>query len=102
MDQVRAVTMLRASTIAPAPLWVPDGYGTSMRHRYGSAMTLLAALIVLTATIVGTYLIAADIYRQRHPRELRGDWWERFEAEFRAYAQSAEHRKRNRRQPGSA
>jgi hypothetical protein len=66
-------------------------------------MTLLAALVIIAATIVGTYLIAGDIYRQRHPRELRGDWWESFEREFRAYAQAAERRrKRDHRQPGSA
>jgi hypothetical protein len=62
-------------------------------------MTFLAALIVIAAFALGTYLIASDVHRSRRPPELRGDWWSRFEREFRAYAEAAERSARRQRRP---
>ena len=47
--------------------------------------------LALAAALVG--IVAYAIWmKHRHdtPKELRGDWWSRFEAEFRAYALSDE------------
>ena len=39
------------------------------------------------AAIIGVVVYGARLKRLRDkPEELRGDWWSRFEAEFRAYA----------------
>jgi hypothetical protein len=46
-------------------------------------------LIVVVAVIVGAVVIRLAVSALRHVRlaaELRGDWWPRFEREFRAYA----------------
>ena len=52
-------------------------------------MPVLAIVGVVLAATCGTYVIFAAIRRLRTPRELRGDWWDRFEREFRAYARRA-------------
>ncbi len=52
----------------------------------------MTPLIVLFCLAAGAVLvgIAANAIRHKHHREglaeLRGDWWPRFEAEFREYA----------------
>ncbi len=45
--------------------------------------------VVLGLAVIGLLLGASAIWivhLRRTPAELRGDWWPRFEAEFRAYA----------------
>lgn len=49
-------------------------------------MILLAVLVVAAAAIV-TAMVVSTWRSRRTPAELRGDWWPRFEAEFRAYAE---------------
>jgi hypothetical protein len=56
----------------------------------GTAMLLGAvALMVL-------YLVVVELLDRRPPPELRGDWWARFEEQFRAYAGA----QRRRSEPG--
>ncbi len=65
-------------------------------------------MIALAVLVIGALALVAycafPAWRQhRVPRDLRGDWWPRFEAEFRAYAERAatqsRRRGRHRRQP---
>jgi hypothetical protein len=49
-------------------------------------MAAVALALVAVAIAVGAWAIVTEIHRRRTPPELRGDWWERFEHEFRAYA----------------
>lgn len=49
-------------------------------------MILLAAVAV---TVLLGYVAWATWTERRTPAELRGDWWTRFEREFRAYAADA-------------
>lgn len=48
---------------------------------------LLALGLVLVALVYG--LVRLSIWRNT-PAELRGDWWERFERQFRAYASATQ------------
>jgi hypothetical protein len=48
-------------------------------------MILLAVLVLAAAAIV-TAMVISTWRSHRTPAELRGDWWPRFETEFRAYA----------------
>lgn len=63
----------------------------------------LGALVIIVVLCAATCLVFALAYRQDKPKDLRGDWWVRFEREFRAYAtrQGAptahDRRRRNRR-----
>jgi hypothetical protein len=68
----------------------------------------MAPMIVLFCLATGAVLAAvvAHMLRTRQQRtgmtELRGDWWPRFEAEFRAYAARCEAgRNARRRRPAS-
>ena len=53
----------------------------------------MAPIIVLSCLAAGAVLVGLIAYsvrlRQKQAgwRELRGDWWPRFEADFRAYAE---------------
>ena len=51
----------------------------------------VAAMVLFT---VGVLLIAYGLFRaaswRRTPSELRGDWWDHFERQFRAYASVVE------------
>jgi len=60
-------------------------------------MPLLALLVVVLGVTAGTCTILAVLRRIRTPRELRGDWWSKFEREFRAYASQAADPTRQRR-----
>ena len=51
-------------------------------------MSLFLALIVVA-------VVRAEAWRRR-PRELRGNWWARFERDFRAYASAAQPRHHRR------
>jgi hypothetical protein len=43
--------------------------------------------LALAATLVAVVVFGARFKRRRGtPEDLRGDWWPRFETEFRAYA----------------
>ena len=47
------------------------------------------AVLILVAVVLGALLLQLLLRRLRRRRlasELRGDWWPRFEREFRAYA----------------
>jgi hypothetical protein len=48
--------------------------------------------IILVSLLLGVllYLVLSEWYRRRTPPELREDWWQEFEREFRAYAAKAE------------
>lgn len=49
----------------------------------------VAVVIVLTLiALLAVLLICKVAAWQRTPQELRGDWWDRFERQFRAYATS--------------
>ena len=65
-------------------------------------MPVLVLLGVVLAAACGTYVIFAAVRRLRTPRELRGNWWDQFEREFRAYARRAasdQHRRHHRGNP---
>jgi hypothetical protein len=49
-------------------------------------MPVVALGLVLLALAVGVYGIFRLAREHLTPPELRGDWWNRFEREFRAYA----------------
>jgi hypothetical protein len=51
-------------------------------------MVVLIPLAV-AAVALGASLLLATWTRRHTPPELRGDWWPRFETEFRAYAERA-------------
>jgi hypothetical protein len=70
----------------------------------------MAPMIVLFCLALGGVLIGllAHVLRRHHERkgfkELRGDWWPGFEAEFRAYAKrwdASRGARRPRRRPAS-
>jgi hypothetical protein len=47
--------------------------------------------LCLAAALIGVIAYGMRLKRLRDtPEELRGDWWSRFEAEFRDYAQRCE------------
>jgi cytochrome c oxidase assembly factor CtaG len=48
-------------------------------------MILLLALAV-ALVVLGAPMLVSTWRERRTPPELRGDWWRRFEADFRAYA----------------
>lgn len=52
---------------------------------YHEDMILVAAFVIVSIA-VGAAFIARTVRARITPRELRGDWWTRFESEFRAYA----------------
>ena len=46
---------------------------------------ILVYLIVIAGVVIGASFIARTVRLRLTPRELRGDWWSRFESEFRDY-----------------
>jgi len=45
------------------------------------------AIIVLSITAAAFLWLGVEVVRElRNPSDLRGDWWVRFEREFRAYS----------------
>jgi hypothetical protein len=65
-------------------------------------MPVLALALVILALASGAGAIFFAMHRRRTPRELRGDWWTPFEAEFRAYARQAARQQRRRHRGGRA
>lgn len=68
----------------------------------------MVLLIVLGVAIVAlsAHILLSIARRRRTPPELQGDWWPRFESEFRAYAElasktsgDAKRRARDKRSP---
>jgi hypothetical protein len=58
--------------------------------------------LALAAALIGVVVYAIRVKHLRNtPKELRGDWWPRFEAEFRAYVRDREIPGRGRRERGS-
>jgi hypothetical protein len=49
-------------------------------------MPVIVLGLVILAAAIGLWVIFTEFRARRTPPELRGDWWERFEREFRAYA----------------
>jgi hypothetical protein len=49
-------------------------------------LALLLAGGVVAAALTGLNAVTAHARRRRMRRELAGDWWPRFEREFRSYA----------------
>ena len=47
---------------------------------------IVAVVFVIASVVIGTTVIAKTLRAAVTPHELRGDWWSRFESEFRAYA----------------
>lgn len=60
-------------------------------------MAFLAIVFLVLALAGGIGALLSTVRRRRTPAELRGDWWTPFEREFRAYAQQAARRGRDRR-----
>lgn len=60
-------------------------------------MSVVALVLVVIAVGLGIYGIVQAIREHRTPPELRGDWWGRFEREFRAYAARPARAPRDRR-----
>lgn len=56
------------------------------------AVTLLVVAVLLVVLCLATW----RPLRRTTPPELRGDWWSKFEADFRAYAERAGHQTRLR------
>ncbi len=56
---------------------------------------MLVIAIVIAVVIAAYFGLRVERWR-RTPRELRGDWWTEFEAEFRAYAGRSELTRRPR------
>jgi hypothetical protein len=68
-------------------------------------MSVLALLTVIVLVSLLVCLGHRSLAHRRKPAELRGDWWTRFERDFRAYAATATppapHKRRPARQPKS-
>lgn len=47
---------------------------------------IVPALIAVALLVAFVPAVLFGVRRRQTPVELRGDWWSRFEAEFRAYA----------------
>jgi hypothetical protein len=57
---------------------------------------IVALLLLVVTTLAFSGYFVVSVWRSgRVPAELRGDWWSRFERDFRAYAAwAAEQRRR--------
>jgi hypothetical protein len=63
---------------------------------------IVLILVALAAALIGFAVFAWRYKRRREtPEELRGEWWPRFEAEFREYAGRCEMPGRGIRERGS-
>ena len=60
-------------------------------------MPVVALVVVVVALLVGGAGVWQAICAYRTPPELRGDWWRRFERDFRAYASRTAPSLRDRR-----
>lgn len=51
--------------------------------------TIILPIILITvpSVLIGAYVTLSGRRRRRTPPELRGDWWARFESDFRAYTE---------------
>ncbi len=50
--------------------------------------TIICLVVLCVAIVAVSAHLARWIWRRHNtPRELRGDWWPRFESEFRAYVE---------------
>ncbi len=88
--RVRAVTKGEES----AAVWVSAMYAAP---RHPPLMPALVLIIAFTVLAGGACAIFFAVHRHRTPPELRGDWWSRFEGEFRVYARQSARRDRDRR-----
>ena len=52
-------------------------------------------IILLAGLAVGLLCLIREYRRMRTPPDLRGDWWTRFEREFRAYARAGNPRSKH-------
>lgn len=52
-------------------------------------MPVVLLIVVTLVLAFAAYRGAGVIRKHRTPPELRGDWWTRFEGEFRTYAERA-------------
>jgi len=49
---------------------------------------MIFSIVVLAIAAAALLWLGVEVVREfRTPAELRGDWWRKFEREFRAYAQ---------------
>lgn len=55
-------------------------------HLHLMALLWTIVLFVVPSALLTAFVVLAGWRRSRTPAELRGDWWARFEEEFRAYA----------------
>jgi hypothetical protein len=58
---------------------------------------ILVVVFVVASIVIGATFIAKTLRAHRTPSELRGDWWSRFESEFRDYTRRTSGAKRPRR-----
>lgn len=63
-------------------------------------LIVAVVIVILIALAVAVYFGHRIERRRRTPSELRGDWWARFEEEFRVYARRLESPRRRR--PGGS
>jgi hypothetical protein len=76
--------------------WGFDSALKREEHRYecstvGKVAMIVLVWLALAAALIGIVVYAIRVKRLRNtPEELRGDWWPRFEAEFRAYVRERE------------
>ena len=52
---------------------------------------ILAIVVVIAIVGLGSAFIVKTVRAHVTPSELRGDWWPRFEREFREYASRRRH-----------
>jgi hypothetical protein len=77
---------------------VSNPHGDDDRHDEDEHGMPVVALVLVAVTLgFGAYGIVQAIREHRTPPELRGDWWARFEREFRAYAARPSRPPRDRR-----
>jgi hypothetical protein len=63
-------------------------------------MILVGIPVLILIVIIGVRFGLPAVRRRRIAAELRGDWWPRFERDFRAYASRSWHTAREREQRG--
>jgi hypothetical protein len=59
-------------------------------------VSLIAAAVIMIPLVLSAWR------QHRTPAELRGEWWSRFESEFRAYADQAARRAANAKRAADA
>ena len=74
--------------------------GQLLRRTAGNCMSMiLVFLFAIASVVVGATFIARAVRSRITPRELRGDWWARFESEFRDYTKRSASAGHARRRP---